>query len=42
MDKKRICNVEGCKANMEHRLGHHSWWCSNYKADSDDEQKVRT
>ena len=24
------CEVEECKANMEHRLGIHSNWCPNW------------
>ena len=25
----KVCNVEDCKANMEHRKGVHSNWCPN-------------
>ena len=27
---KPTCDTQGCKANMAHRLGIHSWWCKRW------------
>ena len=31
MENQRICDVEGCKANMKHRKGAHSNWCPRFE-----------
>jgi hypothetical protein len=34
-DEKQIrCEDSECKANMEYRLGCHSWWCNKNKEEN--------
>lgn len=30
MQNKKVCEIEGCKANLEHREGAHSNWCPKF------------
>ena len=30
MTTEQVCATEGCKANLPHRMGIHSWWCPNW------------
>lgn len=34
------CQTEGCKANLAHRLGIHSWWCPHATAEDAKAKKV--
>ncbi len=27
-----MCDTQGCKANLPHRMGIHSWWCPRWTA----------
>ena len=31
MQNKKVCEIEGCKANLSHREGAHSNWCPNFR-----------